>query len=96
MSKKTEEQIEKCIAYLSQTLNNPKAASDILNEIDSAYGVLQAIPKSFPYCASVYLKAKEFRRLKLQHHDYLIIFKVIENTVYVSGFFHVREMLCLS
>ena len=46
---------------------------------------------SFSFCEDSYLASKGYGKFALKKHDYLIIYRVEENTVYLVGFFHMLE-----
>ena len=87
----TELQIDKCIGYLVNTLKNPSAATAVLDDIESAYDQLEQMAESFAFCEDSYLRAKEYRKLTLKNYDYLFIYRVDKQTVYIAGFFHMLE-----
>lgn len=88
---RTERQIDGCIGYIADVLNNPSAAEAVLTDIEHAWGRLEQFPESFGLCDDPYLEAKEYRKLPLQKHDYIFIYRIDGNTVYVAGLFHMLE-----
>ena len=86
-----DEQIDACIAYIAQTLCNPNAARSVLDDLAAVYERLEQLPKAFPLCRDTCLRAKEYRKVTLPHHNYLLIYRIEERIVYIVGFFHVRE-----
>ena len=43
------------------------------------------------YCEDPVLSAKGFRKIRLEHHDYVILYKVRGGTVTIEGIFHELE-----
>lgn len=86
-----ETQIDACIAYIVQTLHNPDAARNVLDELVETYERLSCLPEAAPLCRDAYLRAKNYRIITLPHHHYLLIYRMEERIVYVVGFFHMRE-----
>ena len=84
-------QIDACIAYIAQTLRNPDAARSILDDLAAVYERLEHLPEAFPLCRDTCLRAKEYRKIALPHHNYLFIYRIEETIVYIVGFFHMRE-----
>ena len=85
------EQIDTCIAYIAQTLRNPDAARSVLDDVAVVYERLEHLPEAFPLCRDTCLRAKEYRKVTLPHHNYLLIYRIEERIVYIVGFFHARE-----
>lgn len=46
---------------------------------------------SYSLCEDPYLYSRGYRKLSLKNHNYVFIFTVEGNTVYLHGFFHVLE-----
>ena len=59
----TENQIDKCISYIVNTLRNPSAASAVLDDIEHAYDLLEETAESFAFCEDPYLQPKGYRKL---------------------------------
>ena len=87
----TERQIDKCIIYIVNTLRNPSAAEAVLEDIEHAYDLLEKMAESFAFCEDPYLQSKGHRKLILEKHDYVFIYRVDGETVYLTGFFHMLE-----
>ena len=47
--------------------------------------------ESFAFCEDPYLRSKEYRKLSLEKHDYILIYRIILDTIYIIGFFHMKE-----
>ena len=87
----TERQIDKCISCIVSTLRNPAAAEAVLDDIEHAYDLLEKMAESFAFCEDPYLQSKGYRKLTLEKHDYVFIYRVDGETVYLAGFFHMLE-----
>ena len=87
----TNAQIDTCIAYIVQVLRNPDAARAVLDDITQTYERLEHFPAAFPLCDDAYLRAKTYRKITLSHHNYVFIYRIEGNIVYLVGFFHMRE-----
>ena len=72
----TEHQIDKCISYIVNTLRNPFAAEAVLDDIEYAYDLLEKMAESFAFCEDPYLQSKGYRKLALEKHDYVFIYRV--------------------
>lgn len=91
ISAQAEQQIDTCIRYIVDTLQNPSAAKAVLEDIACAYEQLEERAESVAFCEDPYLHAKGYRKLALKQHDYVCIYRVEKKTVYLVGFFHMLE-----
>lgn len=87
----TEHQIDQCISYIVNTLRIPSAAGAVLDDIEHTYSKLEKMAESFAFCDDPYLRSKRYRKLALENHDYLFIYRVDGEIVYLAGFFHMLE-----
>ena len=88
---RAEKQIENAIQYLAVNLKSIQAAKNLMEDINQAFALLEAFEASFSFYEDSYLASKEYRKYALKKHDYLIIYRVEENTVYLVVFFPVLE-----
>lgn len=76
------------ISYISDNLKAPKAAMDLLNAFDSSIRHLQ----QYPYSCKVYQPIKpldtEYRILHVK--NYLVFYKVIEDTVEIQRIIYAK------
>lgn len=91
ISEYTDYQIDCIFHYISVRLNNKLAAKSVLSDIENAYDILTLNAESFSLCTDSYLREKEYHKLSLQHHDYVIIYRIDGNNVFISGIFHMLE-----
>ena len=47
--------------------------------------------ESFRYCNDSYLAGRGYRKIMLSRHDYLILYRVVDDEVQISGVFHMLE-----
>ncbi|MBQ7760157.1 MAG: type II toxin-antitoxin system RelE/ParE family toxin [Acidaminococcaceae bacterium] len=85
------QQVESIVDYIMYRLHNKQAAIDVINDVEKAYSKLRVMPTAYAYCFDRYLLAKKYRNLTLEKHQYVILFQVKDNTVYVNGVFHMLE-----
>ncbi|MGM9528517.1 MAG: type II toxin-antitoxin system RelE/ParE family toxin [Phascolarctobacterium sp.] len=91
ISENAARQLENILDYLIYRLHSPQAASNVLNEIEAAYTQMQYMADSMPYCQDRYLLSKGYRKWPLSKHDYVLLYQVKGNVVYVNGVFHMLE-----
>lgn len=73
--------LEEAFRYISEELQNPDAAFALINEIDKALDKVCLFPESFPLIQNKYVKDKTVRKLPVK--NYIVFYKVHENTVQV-------------
>ena len=91
ISERADEHIDNIISYVVNVLKNPTAATAILSDIDEAYDRLEKMPNAYGYCADLYLAQKGYRKIILSHHDYVIIYRITGDEIFVAGVFHMLE-----
>ncbi|MDO4622056.1 MAG: type II toxin-antitoxin system RelE/ParE family toxin [Eubacteriales bacterium] len=91
ISEKANQHIEQIVEYIMFHLQNPEAAKSVLDDLEHTYHLLEQNAESFPYSEDPYLAAKGYRKLSLQKHAYVILYKVADNTVQISGVFHTLQ-----
>ena len=85
------QQVENILEYIIYRLHNEEAAIEILNEIEETYNSLEYLADSMAFCYDRYLKAKGYRKISLRKHDYVILYQIVDDKVYVNGVFHMLE-----
>ena len=91
ISERANEQIDTIVGYVKNTLNSPAAATSILLDIEDSYDKLEHMAEAFGYCNDNYLRSKGYRKKLLARHNYLIIYRIVNQEVHVSGIFHIKE-----
>ncbi|MCR5034338.1 MAG: type II toxin-antitoxin system RelE/ParE family toxin [Clostridia bacterium] len=84
-------QLEKILRYVAIKLDNPTAAAAILEDVKRTYIHLEHMPEAVALCEDPYLAAFGYRKIKLRDHDYVILFRLADDIVQISGIFHMRE-----
>lgn len=88
---RSEELLEDIARYLLFQLKNEQAASHLFNSIDKIYNRLEENPYQFPESRDIHLKRFGYREAVLTDMDYVIVFRVEDDRVYVVGIFHQLE-----
>ena len=86
-----DELLENIIEYVAVQLSNKSVAISILEDVEKVYNVLEERAEAFPYCEDPFLAAKGIRKALLARHDYVILYRIDEDTVTVEGIFHELE-----
>lgn len=91
ITERAEQLLDDCVYYLIYKLKNEQAAGHLLDKIDKIYDRLEENPFQFPECRDKYLKYLGYRDAVLPDMNYVVIFKVENDNVYVLGVFHQLE-----
>ena len=91
ISESAQKQIESAIDYIVTILQNPGAAEAVITDLRKAYSKIAYMPESISLCLDPVLHRNGYRKLRLEHHDYVLIFRIDENVVKIVGFFHRLE-----
>lgn len=91
ITEKEEELLDNLIYHLIYRLKNTQAAVHLLDSIEKIYDRLEENPFQFPESRDMILKRRGYREAVLTDMDYVIIFRIEEASVYVTGIFHQLE-----
>ena len=88
---RAESHMDQQINYILFGFNNKTAAKHLLDGIEQLYGRLEDNPYQFPICRDSLLENKGYREAVVMDMDYIVIFRIDEDVVYILGFFHQLE-----
>ncbi|MEG1847757.1 MAG: type II toxin-antitoxin system RelE/ParE family toxin [Lachnospiraceae bacterium] len=91
ITEEAEELLDRIIFHLLYRIKNEQAATHLLDGINEIYNRLEDNPNQFPICKDQYLVHKGYKEAVVPDMNYLLIFKVEENRVYIMGVFHELE-----
>ena len=91
ISERAEMHIDNILDYAVNVLKNPGAARAIIADIEEAYSRLEYMADSFAYCNDTYLADRGYRKISLSSHDYLILYRVVDDEVQIAGVFHMLQ-----
>lgn len=77
-----EHDLQKIIDYISNELQNPYAAIDLLNKISHHVHDLETLPKRFPLVDDIILANQGIRKATV--HNYLIFYTISESVKQVT------------
>jgi len=80
--------IERFIRYLIVEKKSPQSASAVLNDFEESIKTLAIAAESFKLCDNPKLREHGYRRKNFKRHRYFLMYRVVENTVYVDSVFH--------
>lgn len=74
--------------YLRHDLGNEQAARSVRDDILETKIRLSHIAGSLKLCENPHLRNLGYRTIHLKHHNYFILYKIIDNIVRVDGVYH--------
>ncbi len=81
-------QLAQILRYLRQDLESEQAARSVKADMEDTKIRLSHIAGSLKLCDSPRLRALGYRTIHLKHHQYFVLYKVIDNMVRVDGIYH--------
>lgn len=91
ITNRAEELIDEHLNYLIYRLKNNQAAKHLLDGMERLYDRLEDNPFQFADCRDSFLKSKGYKEALIADMEYILIFLIKDNTVYIAGFFHQLE-----
>ncbi len=88
MTRRAQDQLEDYVAYILLIKENPQAAKAILDDALETRNTLMDIAESLKLCDDEDLRALGYRKIYFHKHDYLYLYQVIGDTVYVEAVYH--------
>ena len=88
---KMDELLDNCIGYILQKFQNEQAARHLLSKLDSMYDMLEINPMIYQISDDPFLSAMKYHEAKVDGMEYIVIYKVDNNNVYILGIFHTLE-----
>lgn len=89
ITKDAQSELEAIADYISESLSNPSAAARLLDRIKQHYNTLSDNPLIYQVCDSISSGEKEYRKIVI--NNYILIFRVENNTVYILHIFYGRR-----
>lgn len=81
-------QLAQILRYLRQDLESEQAARSVKADMEDTKIRLSHIAGNLKLCDSPRLRALGYRTIHLKHHQYFMLYKVIDNMVRVDGIYH--------
>lgn len=82
------EDLERFIEYLILEKESIQAAENVLNDYDATIGSLKHVAGSLKLCDNPMLSQLEYRRINFLNHRYFMLYRVVDNKVFVDNIFH--------
>ena len=76
------------IDYVHYHLRNPIAAQRVWEDANQTISALSTVAGSLKKCGHPVLAELGYRAIRYAKHDYVMLYRIVGNTVYVEGVFH--------
>ena len=83
--------LEKCTKYLINTLKSRQAAQHLLDGVEKIYSDLEYDPEIYRISQDPFMEALQYREAKIPEMNYMIIYRISGEVVYLLGIFHTLE-----
>jgi plasmid stabilization system protein ParE len=91
ITERADELFEVLVQHLIYNYNSQQAATHLVNCVSKIYDRIQENPFQFPICKDEYLSSRKYREAIIPDMNYIIIYRVDTNIVYIVGIFHHLE-----
>jgi plasmid stabilization system protein ParE len=88
---RAEELLDQLVNYILFKFNNQSAAKHLLDGIEQLYNRLEDNPYQFADSRDSMLKSQGYKEAVVKDMDYILIFRIDGDIVYVLGIFHQLE-----
>ncbi len=83
--------LEKHLQYLIYDKRNDQAAKNVLIDFEETKENLSRVAGSLKLCDNPKLKKLGYKRINYLHHNYFMLFRVVEDKAIVDNIFHFLE-----
>lgn len=88
VTRDAEEDLERFVKYLIMEKKSMQAAENVLNDYDATIQSLKHVAGSLKLCDNPGLRQLEYRRINFLNHRYFMLFRIVDNVVFVDNIFH--------
>ena len=88
VTRDAEDDLERFIKYLIIEKESMQAAENVLNDYDATIESLKHVAGSLKLCDNLRLRQLEYRRINFLNHRYFMLYRIVENVVFVDNIFH--------
>ena len=83
--------LENCVNYLLNKMQDDQAAKHLLDSVSEIYDRLENNPEIYRISDDLFMRKQGYHEAKIKGMEYLIVYKIVADTVYVLGIFHTLE-----
>ena len=91
ISPKALSQLTEAIDYIQYELFNESAAKSLWEDAMETTIFLESAANSFRLCSNPSLNRLGYHFTTLKHHDYILLYRIENLTVFVDGIYHERQ-----
>lgn len=88
VTKDAEDDLDRFIKYLILEKESMQAAQNVLNDYDATIESLKHVAGSLKLCDNPRLRQLEYRRINFLNHRYFMLYRIVDNVVFVDNIFH--------
>lgn len=82
------DQLDNILNYIVNQLQNPDAASAVMNDFDEAINKLKRTAGSINICEEAELAQHGYRRYRLAQHRYILLYRIEGEKVFIDRVYH--------
>ena len=83
-----EADLDQYVQYLLAEKKNVQAAINLLDDFEATIRRLKAVAGSLKLCENPILKELGYRRINFLSHRYFILYRIVDDIVFVDSIFH--------
>lgn len=83
-----EADLEGFVKYLLFEKRNEQAASNLIADFEATKSSLEKVAKALRLCDNPKLKGLGYRKINFSNHRYFMLYRVVENVVFIDSIFH--------
>ena len=91
ITKRAEYLVDNLIGYILFNLKNQEAAIHLRNSVDKTITRIKENPYQFSRLIYKNYDKREYRGAIVENMKYIIVYKIVEDTIYIMGIFHTKE-----
>ncbi len=88
VTRDAEEDLERFINYLIIEKKSMQAAENVMNDFDATIESLKHVAGSLKLCENPRLRRSGYRRINFLNHRYFMLYRIVDNAVFVDNIFH--------
>ncbi|HJD41412.1 MAG TPA: type II toxin-antitoxin system RelE/ParE family toxin [Candidatus Mediterraneibacter quadrami] len=88
VSEEAEADLDRYIRYLFAVKRNEQAARNVLEDFEATVKALKNVAGSLKLCDNEQLRKQGYRRINFLSHRYFLIYRIVDDTVFVDNIFH--------
>ena len=91
LSEEAERNLDHIVEYIALKLFNDIAAANVLKDALKTRDKLKTSAEIYKLCDDKILASKGYRKIVFEKHQYVMLYQIKGNNVFVNGIFHTLE-----